>query len=76
MSAPAPQGPRLLSEVVNFDQTYLSSVPRLGMPAGKSATAIMAILNKDKHKDYIRYAEHCLGMAPAATDQDSRTVQR
>ncbi len=38
----------------------------------------MAILNKDKHKEkeYVRYAEHCLGMAPAATDQDAGAIQR
>jgi hypothetical protein len=30
----------------------------------------------DKHKDYVRYAEHCLTMAVTAMDQDSRAIQR
>jgi hypothetical protein len=62
--------------VVNFEQTYPSNVPRFGTPAGKSATDIMAILNKDKHKEYARYAAHCLGMAPAATEQEAGVIQR
>jgi hypothetical protein len=36
----------------------------------------MAVLKNDKHKDYVRYAEHCLKMVPAATDQEFRAVQR
>jgi hypothetical protein len=30
----------------------------------------------DKFKDYARYAEHCLNMAAAPTDQKSRSIQR
>jgi hypothetical protein len=37
---------------------------------------IMAISNKDKHKEYVRYAAHCLGMVPAPTDQDAGIIQR
>jgi hypothetical protein len=36
----------------------------------------MAIPNKDKHKEYVRYAAHCLGMAPATTGQDAGIIQR
>jgi hypothetical protein len=36
----------------------------------------MAIPKYDKHKEYKRYAEHCLNVATAAEDQDSRTIQR
>jgi hypothetical protein len=36
----------------------------------------MAIPNKDKHKEYVRYAAHCLGMVPATTDQDAGVIQR
>jgi hypothetical protein len=30
----------------------------------------------DTYKDYARYAEHCLKMAAAITDQESRRIQR
>ena len=36
----------------------------------------MAVLKNDKHKDYVRYAEHCLKMVPQALDQEDRNVQR
>jgi hypothetical protein len=36
----------------------------------------MTIPKNDKHKEYTRYAEHCLQMATLATDQDSRSIQR
>jgi hypothetical protein len=36
----------------------------------------MAIPKNDTHKDYVRYAEHCLKMLPAVTDQEFRAVQR
>ena len=36
----------------------------------------MAFLKNDKHKDYVRYAEHCLKMVPQAPDQEDRNVQR
>jgi hypothetical protein len=37
---------------------------------------IMAISTNTKHKEYVRYAEHCLRMVPAATDQEYCSVQR
>jgi hypothetical protein len=36
----------------------------------------MAILEIDKHKEYVRYAEHCLKTATVITDQKSRAVLR
>jgi hypothetical protein len=33
-------------------------------------------VSNDKFKDYVRYAEHCLNMAAAPTDQESRSIQR
>ena len=36
----------------------------------------MANPKNDKHKDYVRYAEHCLNMVTAARDQESRSIQR
>ena len=36
----------------------------------------MAVPENNKHKDYGRYAEHCLKMVPHAPDQEYRNVQR
>jgi hypothetical protein len=36
----------------------------------------VTILKNDKHKEYARYANHCLEMTTMATDQDSRAVLR
>jgi hypothetical protein len=30
----------------------------------------------DEYKDYVRYAENCLNMMAATTDQESRSIQR
>ena len=36
----------------------------------------MTVKKNDKFKDYARYAEHCLNMTAATTDQELRCVQR
>ena len=36
----------------------------------------MARLKNDKHKEYARYAEHCLQMVPLAPTQEYRVIQR
>jgi hypothetical protein len=36
----------------------------------------MPVPKNDTYKDYARYAEHCLNIAAAATDQESRSIQR
>jgi hypothetical protein len=36
----------------------------------------MAILNNDKHKEYARFAAHCLEMVTSTRDQEVRRVQR
>jgi hypothetical protein len=36
----------------------------------------MAISKKDKHKEYTRFAAHCLEMVTVARDQASRSIQR
>jgi hypothetical protein len=36
----------------------------------------MAIPKNDTHKDYVRYAEHCLSMVPATRNQDLRAINR
>jgi hypothetical protein len=36
----------------------------------------MAIPKNDKHKEYARYAEHCLKLVPGIPDREYRAVQR
>jgi hypothetical protein len=36
----------------------------------------MAIPKNNTHKDYVRYAMHCLDVAPALTDQELCTINR
>ncbi len=36
----------------------------------------MAAPKNDKHKDYARYAAHCLNMTAAINDQEDRAMQR
>jgi hypothetical protein len=36
----------------------------------------VAIPENDKRKEYARYARYCLNMVAAATDQESRVIQR
>jgi hypothetical protein len=36
----------------------------------------MAIPKNDQHRDYMRYAAHCLDILPAITDQDARAINR
>jgi len=37
---------------------------------------IVAIPKNNKHKQYARYAEHCLELVPGILDQEYRAVQR
>jgi hypothetical protein len=36
----------------------------------------MAIPKDEKHKEYARYAAHCLNMLTITKDEESRTIQR
>jgi hypothetical protein len=36
----------------------------------------MTVPKNDTHKNYARYAEHCLAMVTAVVDQNSRAIQR
>ena len=36
----------------------------------------MPVLKNNKHKEYARYAAHCLNLVLAAKDQESRSIQR
>lgn len=36
----------------------------------------MAAPQNEKHKDYVRYAEHCLDLVPAMDAQQDRAINR
>jgi hypothetical protein len=36
----------------------------------------MATPTNDKHKEYVRYAEHCLHMVTVTRDQEFRAIHR
>jgi hypothetical protein len=36
----------------------------------------MAAPKSDRHRDYIRYAEHCLNLVPTIGAQDDRAINR
>jgi hypothetical protein len=36
----------------------------------------MAVSKNEKHKEYARYAAHCLELVPAIPDQEYRAIQR
>jgi hypothetical protein len=36
----------------------------------------MALRKNDQHKQYARYAAHCLELVPAIPDQEYRSIQR
>jgi hypothetical protein len=44
--------------------------------AGEQPEVVVKILKNDKHKEYARYAAHCLQMVTAAKDQKTRSIQR
>jgi hypothetical protein len=60
--------------VVNIAQTHSGSVPQIYRAPQRGS--FMATSKSDKHKEYARYADHCLHMVTVAKDQDSRSVQR
>jgi hypothetical protein len=63
------------SEVVPFEQTRPFNV-RQSFVVVRPEGRIMAISTNAKHKEYVRYAKHCLQMVPSAADQEYRAVQR
>jgi hypothetical protein len=60
--------------VVNFDQTYPGATDFVGCSV--ALEEIMAVPKNDKHREYVRYAEHCLDLVPSVADQDSRAINR
>jgi hypothetical protein len=63
-------------KLVNFAQTLVGGRPQIRCKKRKQAGKIMGAPKNSKYIEYVRYAEHCLEMAPALTDQEYRTIQR
>ena len=64
--------PLLSLRVFYFEQTYLANA-RLNRIVRQRS---MTMPKNDKYKDYARYAERCLNMVAATTDQESRSIKR
>jgi hypothetical protein len=62
----------LILEVSGFEQTPPCGAFYIWLRAGE----FMAVPKKSKHKDYARYAAHCLGLSPALTDREDRAINR
>jgi hypothetical protein len=64
-------------EVVIFEQTYPTEARQIwGVRRGVGGGTIMAKPQNDTHKDYVRYAAHCLEMTGATKDQEARSINR
>jgi hypothetical protein len=60
--------------MVHFEQSHLGDARQISR-LRVVWQAIMTVPKNDKFKDYARYAEHCLNMVAATTDQESRSIQ-
>jgi hypothetical protein len=63
---------RTWPRVFPFEQTRLSNARQI--PRLIRQCRVMTVPNN--YKDYARYAEHCLKIVNAITDQESRRIQR
>jgi hypothetical protein len=62
--------------VVTFDQTRLAARSNIAQSKILQRGAIVAVPKNDKHKEYTRYAAHCLNMVTATKEQEARAIQR
>lgn len=62
--------------VVNLEQTQPKDGHYVLPPLGNQQGGIMADPKNSKHREYARYAAHCLGLAPALTDHEDRSINR
>jgi hypothetical protein len=68
--------PLLSLRVFHFEQTNLDNARQISRLNRVVRQAIMTVPKNDKFKDYARYAQHCLNMTAATSDQELRRVQR
>ena len=64
------------NKAFNFEQTHSGKSCRFLHRSSVVQERVMAILNKDKHKEYARFAAHCLDMVASTRDQKIRRIQR
>jgi len=62
--------------VFHFEQTHLDNARQISRLNRVGRQGMMTMPKNDKYKDYARYAERCLNMMAATSDQESRSVQR
>jgi hypothetical protein len=62
--------------VFHFEQTSLDNARQISRLNRIVRQGGMTVPKDDTYKDYARYAEHCLNMVAATTDQESRRIQR
>jgi hypothetical protein len=63
--------------VFSFEHTRINNarhIPRPNRIIGKQD--MPTVPKNGSYKDYVRYAEHCLNMTAATSDQGSRCIQR
>jgi hypothetical protein len=60
----------------DFDQTHPVKARTVVLHDREESGGIMANPKNDKHKEYTRFAAHCLEMVTVARDQESRSIQR
>ena len=59
-----------------FEQTPHVHARQISRVVETSGEPIMAIPKSDKHKDYVRYAAHCLDRVSETKDQAARAINR
>jgi hypothetical protein len=59
-----------------FGQTPRAKTRQISRLSGVTPERIMPIPKNDKHKDYARYAAHCLDMVTTTKDQEARSINR
>jgi hypothetical protein len=63
-------------KVFHFEQTYLANAREIYRQDRIVRQRSMTMPKNNKYKDYARYAERCLNIVTATTDQESRSIQR
>jgi hypothetical protein len=59
-----------------FEQTHLDNARQISRLNRIVRQGGITVPKNDTYKDYARYAEHCLNMMTATTDQELRSIQR
>jgi len=74
--APTAASRRAFLKVVIFEQTYPTEARQIWGVRRGAGGGTMAKPQNDTHKDYVRYAAHCLERTGATKDQEARSINR